>query len=118
LGFKAAASLPQSKALRAFSCNVVSRRIMESALGTTTGLGSLSTARESATARETTRRIGKKILFRRNELNNLLQQNDLAFLTTKNEPFFECERTRNEANKGAKEQLVCAPSNHDRSFAG
>jgi hypothetical protein len=35
LGFKAAASLPQSKALRAFSCNVVNRRIMKYALGMT-----------------------------------------------------------------------------------
>ena len=48
---------------------------------------------------------GKKDVFRRNELSYLLQTQDLAFSRAKNELVFECKRTQNQPQIGAKNRL-------------
>jgi hypothetical protein len=47
------------------------------------------------------RRWGKDV-FRRNELSYLLQTKELTFSRAKNELVFECKRTQNEPQIGAK----------------
>src|SRR5208337_808721 len=47
----------------------------------------------------------KKMLFRRNELNNLLQIKELAFFGAKNELLFECIKPQSKPKNGHKSTL-------------